>query len=530
MNLLIVDDQYSVLQGLKTGIQWRDTDISHVFYAMSTLEAKMILEQNVIDILLCDIEMPGEDGLSLIRWMNDKKLMTKCILLTAHSNFEYAKEGYKLGVIDYIVQPAAYDDIKKTVIKAVAMMKEDKTNSILKRFGKILSMNKQQMARDALRNLINENFNAKEIHSLVELGVFPAQYQDIYLGIYQILAWSRIGTWETRLITDTLDNIGSEIFGTFEQKFIITPINKNSYIFIVWDEKTKVIRDYMEHQLKFFLNISSQFLDCRAAVYFDGSLKPAQCNQSMEALKQMKADNIAFRDGVFVMKKGEIGFLYPYKNQDIRYWGDMLKEGHGSEVRKNALSYLDELEENDGLNADTLRRFYLDFMQAAYYASQALNIHLYDLFKNEENDSLYMESVHSVTQMKELVSYIIAGFENIAHKENAQNNIVELAKEYIREHMSVDIRRDELAAYVHVSPDYLTRIFKKETGLSLKEYVINEKMKEAKSLLEQTDLPIGVVAAMVGYYNFSYFSQTYKKVIGISPSQEKGETADADGH
>lgn len=521
MKLLIVDDQYSVLQGLKTGIDWHDSEICEVFYAMSVLEAKMVLEQNKIDILLCDIEMPGEDGLDLIRWMNVQKMTTKCILLTAHSNFEYAKTGLQLGVVDYIVQPAAYGDIKKTVLKAAAVMNEEKKRLQLDHYGKILSINKQQMARDALLNIIRGNSSEKEMSSLIELGIFPENSANVCLGLYQILAWSHIGLWENRLITDTLDNIGKEIFDTFDQKWIITSVDKNNYIFMVWDEKEKLQRDYMEHQLKFFMNVSERFLECQAAIYFDALISIGELRKNGDRLFKMREDNITFKRGVFAIYQARKENHYQYKNRDIRYWGDMIKNGHGEAVRDNALTYLKELEEREILNADTLKYFYLDFMQAVYYASQALNIHIYDLFKSEEKVRLYLDGVSNVAQMKELVVYVIDGFEKMMHVEDEQNNIAKVVQEYIHAHLSMDIRRDDLAEYVHVNPDYLTRLFKKETGMSIKEYVINERMREAKALLEQTTLPVGVVAAMVGYYNFSYFSQTYKKVIGVSPSQER---------
>lgn len=63
---------------------------------------------------------------------------------------------------------------------------------------------------------------------------------------------------------------------------------------------------------------------------------------------------------------------------------------------------------------------------------------------------------------------------------------------------------------VHLNPDYLNRMFKKETGLTLKEYVIWQKMQEAQSLLRTTSLPVSLIAAKVGYSNFAHFSTSYK--------------------
>lgn len=67
---------------------------------------------------------------------------------------------------------------------------------------------------------------------------------------------------------------------------------------------------------------------------------------------------------------------------------------------------------------------------------------------------------------------------------------------------------------------YITRVFKKETGYSIKSYIIREKMLMARQLLQTTSLSVGSVAMQLGYNNFSHFSAAYKKEFGISPGEE----------
>ena len=93
MKLLIVDDQIYVAQGLRFGIDWKAEGFSEVFIALNALEARAVLQKNAVDVMLCDIEMPMENGLSLIRWVREQKMPTRCILLTAHPDFQYAREA-----------------------------------------------------------------------------------------------------------------------------------------------------------------------------------------------------------------------------------------------------------------------------------------------------------------------------------------------------------------------------------------------------------------------------------------------------
>ena len=92
---------------------------------------------------------------------------------------------------------------------------------------------------------------------------------------------------------------------------------------------------------------------------------------------------------------------------------------------------------------------------------------------------------------------------------------------FIQEHVYSDIRKDDITNLVHLNSDYVTRIFKKETGYSIKSYIIHEKMLAAKQLLQTTSLSVGSVAMQLGYNNFSHFSAAYKKEFGISPGEEK---------
>ena len=69
MNVLIVDDQSTVVQSLKRQVRWDEIPVDKVYTANSAREARMVIRNFDVDVLLTDIEMPEEDGLSLFRWM-----------------------------------------------------------------------------------------------------------------------------------------------------------------------------------------------------------------------------------------------------------------------------------------------------------------------------------------------------------------------------------------------------------------------------------------------------------------------------
>ena len=72
MNLLIVNDIVIEANTMAADIPWKTCGITNVFTAYSANGARTVIETNPIDILLCDIEMPDENGLSLIHWIQEK--------------------------------------------------------------------------------------------------------------------------------------------------------------------------------------------------------------------------------------------------------------------------------------------------------------------------------------------------------------------------------------------------------------------------------------------------------------------------
>lgn len=124
MNVLVVDDQPEVVQGVLSGVEWKKAGIEKVFSAYSVKEAQSVFGREDVDILLCDIEMPPTNGFELLRWAQERRPGVACIFLSAHAEFEYAQEAVKLGSFDYILQPAPYEEIEEALERAVGRVRE----------------------------------------------------------------------------------------------------------------------------------------------------------------------------------------------------------------------------------------------------------------------------------------------------------------------------------------------------------------------------------------------------------------------
>lgn len=107
---------------------------------------------------------------------------------------------------------------------------------------------------------------------------------------------------------------------------------------------------------------------------------------------------------------------------------------------------------------------------------------------------------------------------------------LETVRSFIAEQVHNSISREDVARHVHLHPDYLSRLFKKETGKSVIEYILEEKMELAKRLLSDTDMSISDIAVYLGYSNFSYFARVFKNTVQMSPKQYRRQSQNNDSN
>lgn len=129
--VLLADDESSILENLKTCIPWHQFGINTVLTASDGIQALQLLECQHVDLLMTDIQMPRMDGLALLHCVKERYPDTRCILLTAYSEFSYAREAVKLGVENYLLKPIQSQEIQETLEKAIHNLYMSKENSRL---------------------------------------------------------------------------------------------------------------------------------------------------------------------------------------------------------------------------------------------------------------------------------------------------------------------------------------------------------------------------------------------------------------
>ena len=174
------------------------------------------------------------------------------------------------------------------------------------------------------------------------------------------------------------------------------------------------------------------------------------------------------------------------------------------------------------MNAVLLKRFYNEFYKSLSLVEERTGTDHEDLFPGPEDLEVSLHAYENLESMKKFLRTVTAYFNREMELSGRTENRIHQIKDYVYRHLDTEIRREDIAAALFLNPNYLSRLFKNETGMSLKEFIIQEKMKMARGMLKGSWLPVSIVAQKVGYVNFSHFSQVYKKTFGVSPTDERG--------
>lgn len=117
MKIAVIEDEKPIREGLVHILNKISPEYQVVGSAENGAEGLILLEEEMPDLIMLDIQMPDMDGLQMLKEARARGIYTKVIILTAYSDFSYAKKAIELGIENYLLKPVNLTELKKTLEK-----------------------------------------------------------------------------------------------------------------------------------------------------------------------------------------------------------------------------------------------------------------------------------------------------------------------------------------------------------------------------------------------------------------------------
>ena len=163
----MIDDEQTSFEIVKATIDWKSFDIIPE-YAESAADAMEKIKEEIPDIVLTDIMMPGMDGFELIEWIKTNSYNCEIIILTAYGTFEYARKALDFGVTGYLLKPLNEAELKELINKAIYNISQNSRQA-----GHLNSVNYSlpvRLACEYIDKNYQEDINLNKISNYVSLS------------------------------------------------------------------------------------------------------------------------------------------------------------------------------------------------------------------------------------------------------------------------------------------------------------------------------------------------------------------------
>jgi AraC family transcriptional regulator len=162
---------------------------------------------------------------------------------------------------------------------------------------------------------------------------------------------------------------------------------------------------------------------------------------------------------------------------------------------------------------------------ANHFRKQDLQIqHIAMLFLAELNSGGIMGQLYVESLTQALIIHLLRHYSNFtpivtSYKRNLTRTQLQEAIDYIHTNLDRDLSLSQIAQVINISPTYFASLFKRATGTSPHQYVIQQRVERAKLMLSKTDLAIADIALQVGFSSQSHLTQQFKRLTGVTPKQ-----------
>ena len=521
MKVIIADDEIHICSLLRHVIDWNGLGITLMGVFNDGQSVLSQITKEPADIVICDIEMPGMNGIELIEQV--KRITPNCqfVIISGFRNFEYAQSAMQYGVTHYLLKPI--DDAELNRVLRAVVDKSHQSNDIH-------NLLRENSARQEFFNLLQTNAsvaNTEYVNKSYSYHFKVGKYNLIKVIFTNVDVNSNVLPQLVKMFRERLRS-KIEIFCVDVELYTVSPVSVYALI------------NY-PYPLQKGVSMNSLLDDIFHSILVElGGLTQSRCYIGVG----VTVDDISgIRDSLESAERiVNRRFLSPEKRT---FYADFVQENsdHKTSIRfemedrhhmlqimesilpEQAARWVNELfrknEKGFTQQPHLIRSFFISVVDLLISAFDDLGVPINDKAAFRNNSTIVFDNSASLEAVKHNLAGIISReiIRRLVDKQLNATAYVQQIKNYIQKNYARKITLEIIAEELHVSPVYLSITFKNATGMNYSRYLTLVRMDKAKELLKRCDLNLTQIAHAVGYDSTNYFTNLFYKVTGLKASE-----------
>ena len=506
MRIIVIEDNELYKNELLQCLEQEESDIEIVGSASNGAEGlalteKLIRDNLTPDVIFTDVRMPEVDGFEMIEALQRRGISCKIVVTSSCPEFLYAKRAMELGAVDFLVKPLKVYEVRNVLGRLRRELESEKQwKHILNLEYIFLNAMAGKIKDDQqIGDLIKEGYGIAPEERIGVLGIgMRSNYEKYKEQVLQMLKELEIFNQQQDFCAYTIEMYG-------RQSFVV--------LFYHMGNEHETYQYLEQTIVPMICNTVRGRVICTWAV----SNGFGNMYEAVRELDHAAEWNLILKKGTLICKeKIQKIALYPYK-----YPVNLEKEAKEALLNKDAKrlkkifsrywDYCRELPCTPQEAKEGCIRIALVLIQMAAETGAV---------QAQRKGQTFLQRISRANGWTDVEEKVDTFFEYLTSKNEAENDmslLVQKALENIREYYDQGITLEEIAEKLHVTEEYLSTQFRKETGRTFTETIRGYRIERIKELLTATNWKLTKIAELAGYTDPKYMSRVFKEETGMLP-------------
>lgn len=511
MKLLIADDEKLTREGIRSHLDLEGLGISQVFLADDGIHGlKLALDQRP-DIVLTDVRMPRMNGVVMAERILEQLPDTVIVFMSAYSDKEYLKAAIKLKAVSYVEKPLDMAELREALSAAAEDCRKKKAGATARQLREKTLMNR------LVTLLTGPDGDAEKLSTLLS-QIEPPLGEDTWAAVTILdFAEPLSGAAEAAMRPVSM---AYEAFLKEQGLRRLTSLRADRYLISLLTAPEKLGRETL-------LSCASYIREQVAEILprFFLAVGPAVWGLKKVRLSYLEAEELL--EGSFFHEYGSI-LTRREPGDGVAPGADLFLSFSSALTGKNETQAHEAVQElylslcsASPLLPDQIRDLYYRYLGKLEEVS--LENHLL-LWQREDggSDSIWegVRDCSILAELHRLLEKKVSRYFEALKENSSENPLIFQVKDFIHHnYQNPALSVPDVSACVRLSPSYVCTLFKNETGQTLNQYLTDYRIKMSKQLLGDPRYKITDISSRVGYSDGNYYSRSFKKLVGLSPSE-----------